>query len=63
METLRPAEFRGDLPIEEFRRYAAQLVDWIADYLAHPERFPVLPRVRPGDVAAQLPPAPPARGE
>ena len=63
METLRPAEFRGDLPIEEFRRYAAQLVDWIAEYLAHPERFPVVPRVRPGDVAAQLPPAPPAQGE
>jgi aromatic-L-amino-acid decarboxylase len=63
METSGPAEFRGDLPIEEFRRYAAQLVDWIAEYLAHPERFPVVPAVRPGDVAAQLPPAPPARGE
>jgi aromatic-L-amino-acid decarboxylase len=63
MEPSRPAEFRGDLPIEEFRRYAAQLVDWIAEYLAHPEHFPVVPSVRPGDVMAQLPPAPPARGE
>jgi aromatic-L-amino-acid decarboxylase len=63
MSDLRPSEFRGDLPVEEFRRYAAQLVDWIAEYLAHPERYPVLPRVRPGEVAAQLPPAPPARGE
>jgi aromatic-L-amino-acid decarboxylase len=63
MHTLAPSEFRGDLPVEEFRRYAAQLVDWIAEYLAHPERYPVVPRVRPGEVAAQLPPAPPARGE
>src|SRR3712207_3610217 len=55
--------FRGDVPVDEFRRYAHQLVDWIAEYLAHPERHPVLPRVRPGDVAAQLPAAPPVRGE
>jgi aromatic-L-amino-acid decarboxylase len=63
MPDLAPSEFRGDLPVEEFRRYAAQLVDWIAEYLAHPERHRVVPDVRPGDVAAQLPPAPPARGE
>jgi aromatic-L-amino-acid decarboxylase len=62
-EPLHPAQFRGDLPIDDFRRYAAQLVDWIAEYLAHPERHRVVPDVRPGDIAAQLPPAPPARGE
>jgi aromatic-L-amino-acid decarboxylase len=62
-EPLHPAQFRGDLPVDDFRRYAAQLVDWIAEYLAHPERYRVVPDVRPGDIAAQLPPAPPARGE
>jgi aromatic-L-amino-acid decarboxylase len=53
----------GDLPPDEFRRAAHAAVDWIADYLEHPERVPVRPRVRPGEVAAQLPAAPPARGE
>jgi aromatic-L-amino-acid/L-tryptophan decarboxylase len=40
---------------EEFRRRGHDLVDWIAEYLEHPERFPVLARVKPGDITAQLP--------
>ena len=40
---------------EEFRRYGHQAVDWIAEYLAHPERYPVLPETQPGDVAGALP--------
>ena len=63
MPDLPTAQFRGDLPIHDFRRYAAQLVDWIAEYLAHPERYRVVPDVRPGEIAAQLPPAPPQNGE
>jgi aromatic-L-amino-acid decarboxylase len=39
----------------EFRRRGHDLVDWIAEYLEHPERFPVLARVKPGDITAQLP--------
>jgi aromatic-L-amino-acid decarboxylase len=38
-----------------FRRHGHELVDWIADYLAHPEKYPVLSRVKPGEVAAALP--------
>ncbi|HKP76004.1 MAG TPA: pyridoxal-dependent decarboxylase [Longimicrobiaceae bacterium] len=53
----------GDMPPEEFRRHAHALVDWMADYLAGVEQYPVLAEVQPGDVAAQVPPAPPARGE
>ncbi len=48
---------------EEFRRAAAAVVDWIADYLEHAERYPVAPRVAPGEIRAQLPPAPPEAGE
>ena len=48
---------------EEFRRHGHDVVDWIADYLEAPERWPVLPDVAPGDVAAQLPTTPPASGE
>ena len=53
---------RGMTP-EEFRRHGHDVVDWIADYLEAPERWPVLPDVVPGDVTAQLPSAPPASGE
>ena len=49
----------GDLDPETFRRHGHQVVDWIADYLAHPERVPVLSRVKPGEVRAALPPEPP----
>ena len=48
---------------EAFRREAHRLADWIADYLASPERYPVLSRARPGDVRAALPSAAPDTGE
>ncbi|MGE3841872.1 MAG: aspartate aminotransferase family protein [Vicinamibacterales bacterium] len=41
----------SDMTPEEFRRCGVLVVDWIADYLAHPERVPVLANVRPGMVA------------
>jgi aromatic-L-amino-acid decarboxylase len=47
----------------EFRRHGHALVEWIADYLAGSERYPVLPRVAPGDVRRALPGAAPERGE
>ncbi len=46
---------------EEFRRQALVLVDWIAAYLSTDDR-PVLSRVRPGEVRAALPAAPPEEG-
>jgi aromatic-L-amino-acid decarboxylase len=52
-----------DLSPEEFRRYGRQVVDWIADYLAHPERCPVLSQAPPGWVKEQLPAAAPGTGE
>ena len=53
----------GDLGVDLFRRHAAELVDWIARYLAEPERFPVVSRVQPGDIARALPSAPPRTAE
>lgn len=44
---------------EQFRALGKRLVDWIADYLAAVEKFPVLAQVRPGQVAAELPASPP----
>jgi aromatic-L-amino-acid decarboxylase len=48
---------------DEFRRHGHAVVDWIADYYARIESFPVLSRVAPGEVRASLPPDPPANGE
>lgn len=48
---------------EEFRRHGHEVIDWIADYLEAPERFPVLPSVRPGDVRDSLPRSAPTHGE
>ncbi|WP_214316766.1 aminotransferase class V-fold PLP-dependent enzyme [Nonomuraea sediminis] len=48
---------------EEFREYGKQAVDWIADYLANIEKYPVLSQVSPGDVTRALPETPPERGE
>jgi aromatic-L-amino-acid/L-tryptophan decarboxylase len=48
---------------DEFRRHGRAVIDWIADYYEKLESFPVLSRVRPGEVRAALPPAPPENGE
>lgn len=46
-----------------FRVEGERLVGWIADYLAGVERYPVVPRVRPGEIRARLPSSPPAVAE
>jgi aromatic-L-amino-acid decarboxylase len=48
---------------DEFRRQGYAVIDWIADYLADPEHWPVLPDVLPGDIANRLPASPPRSGE
>jgi aromatic-L-amino-acid decarboxylase len=49
--------------IEEFRRSAHEAVDWIAGYLADPRKYPVLPRVSPGELQEQLPRRAPEGGD
>jgi aromatic-L-amino-acid decarboxylase len=48
---------------EEFRQIGHQLIDWIADYRSHLADFPVMARVEPGAIRAQLPATPPASAE
>ncbi len=42
--------------IEDFRRHARVLVDWMADYLSGVESYPVRAQVAPGEIAARLGP-------
>ena len=39
----------------DFRRHGHTLVDWIADYFERLETYPVLARVKPGDITRALP--------
>ena len=53
----------GGLDPEQFRAYGKQVIDWIADYLANAERYPVLAQVKPGDVKSRLASSPPSAPE
>jgi aromatic-L-amino-acid decarboxylase len=59
----QPASHTGDISPDEFRAAAHEAVEWIAEYLAHPERYPVKSRVGPGDIRRALPGHAPAEGE
>jgi aromatic-L-amino-acid/L-tryptophan decarboxylase len=48
---------------DEFRRHGHAVIDWIADYQARIESFPVLSQVKPGEIRAGLPANPPVHGE
>ena len=47
---------------EDFRRYAHQTVDWIADFLRDVDKLPVVPAITPGSIVDQLPAQPPETG-
>jgi aromatic-L-amino-acid decarboxylase len=53
----------GDIAPDVFRHQARRVLQWIGDYLEHPERFPVLPQVVPGEIARAIPAEPPVHGE
>ncbi len=48
---------------EEFRAFGHQLIDWITDYRAGLAERPVMARISPGEVKAQLPACPPEHPE
>ena len=48
---------------KEFRSYAHEFVDWMADYLEQVEKLPVKAQVEPGDIYRQIPDKAPVKGE
>jgi aromatic-L-amino-acid decarboxylase len=48
---------------DEFRRFGHRLIDWLADYHEGLDERPVMSPVRPGEIKAQLPAAPPETPE
>jgi aromatic-L-amino-acid decarboxylase len=53
----------SDLPKTELIEHGREILDWIGEYLEHPEKYPVLSRAKPGDIRASLPVSPPEQGE
>jgi len=51
-----------DPSTDEFRAAGHRLIDWIADYLDGVDRYEVLSRVKPGEIAAQFPAKPSESG-
>jgi aromatic-L-amino-acid/L-tryptophan decarboxylase len=47
----------------EYRKTLDQLADWMADYWENSERYPVLSKSKPGEIAAALPKHPPQHPE
>jgi len=58
-----PPEKTFHMTPDEFRRHGHAVVDWIADYYARIESYPVLSRAKPGEIRASLPAHPPEKGE
>jgi aromatic-L-amino-acid/L-tryptophan decarboxylase len=49
--------------MEDFRAWAIKAAEWGVDYRARLRELPVRPNIKPGDIAAQIAPAPPERAE
>jgi len=51
------------MTIEEFRKHAHNLVDWMAEYMENVESYPVKSSVKPGEIFKKIPGTPPSAGE
>jgi len=48
---------------ETFRHFGYKFVDWVADYMTEVSKFPVVSKVKPGEIKAKLAPEPPLQSE
>jgi len=51
------------MTIEEFRKHAHDLVDWMTAYMENVESYPVKSSVKPGEIFKKIPGTPPSTGE
>jgi aromatic-L-amino-acid decarboxylase len=51
------------MDINEFKKQAHELVDWMAGYFENIEDYPVRSKLSPGDILKKLPKSPPNEGE
>jgi aromatic-L-amino-acid decarboxylase len=52
-----------DLPPDDFRKYAHEAADWVAQYLENMDEYPVLAQTTPGEIKSKLPKHPPDKSE
>jgi len=48
---------------DTFRKFGYQFVDWVANYFDEVEKYPVVSRLKPGEIKTMLPSRPPVHGE
>jgi len=53
----------NDMPVDKFRKYGHEFIDWIADYFKNIESNTVLSNIKPGKIKSKLPLEPPQKGE
>ena len=53
----------ADMTPDEFKKWGHEFIEWVGDYLAHPERLNVLSQIEPGGIRKQLPVSPPQSPE
>jgi aromatic-L-amino-acid decarboxylase len=51
------------MTVDEFRKHAHELVEWMAGYMENVEKYPVKSAVKPGEIFSKIPPAPPSDPE
>lgn len=54
---------QADWTADEMRRHGAAAIEWVAQYLEKIRDYPVVPRVKPGELAAAIPAEAPLDGE
>ena len=52
----------SDMTSREFRDATSRVIDWITGYFENPDKYPVLSRIRPGDIRKVFPDTPPTEG-
>ena len=53
----------GHMSLEEFRKNGYAAIDWLCDYFERIESYPVLSKVKPGQIKSSLPSLPPKNAE